>query len=216
MLSKLFRLVGNTKNMYSLSMNPQESFRIISVTGAHSSVGKTTLCALLLNCLNNFGAIKFTKTDMFTSISDDPETILQKDKDTAIMSEAGANRVVWIQSPHDSLEDALHIASLKMEGLDGMVVEGNSPVDFINPHLIIFIIGPDGQIKESAKKVIKLADIIVINSGEKPDDPNSIASEITSSTETKKEIFWIDLLNHEGEIDKFLACVEKKLPKRLN
>jgi len=197
-------------------MSLEHNFNIISVTGAHSSVGKTTLCALLLNCLNNFGAIKFTKTEMFTSISEDPETILQKDKDTAIMSEAGANRVVWIQSPYDGLEDALHKASLNMEGLDGMVVEGNSPVDFINPHLIIFIIGPDGQIKESARKVIKLADIIVINSGEKPDDPKSLVSEITSSTETKKKIFWIDLLNHEGEIDKFRAYVEKMLPKKLN
>ena len=197
-------------------MDPQPSFTIISVTGAHSSVGKTTLCSILLNNFDRFGAIKYTKTDIFTSISDDPDTIRQKDKDTAIMSEAGANRVVWIQSPYDSLEDALHKASLKMEGLDGMVVEGNSPVDFINPHLIIFIIGPDGQIKESAKKMITLADIIVINSGEKPDDPNSIASEIPSGTETKKEIFWIDLLNHEGEIDKFRAYVEKMLPKKLN
>jgi len=197
-------------------MHSQESFKIISVTGAHSSVGKTTLCALLLNSLDNFGAIKFTKTDMFTSISEDPETILQKDKDTAIMSEAGAKKVVWIQSPYDGLGDALNIASLKMEGLNGMVVEGNSPVDFINPHLIIFIIGPDGQIKESAKKVSKKADIIVINSGEKPDDLNSVVSEITSNNEAEKEIFWIDLHNHKGEIVKFRTCVEKMLAKKLN
>ena len=103
-----------------------------------------------------------------------------------------------------------------MEGLDGMVVEGNSPADFINPHLIIFIIGPDGQIKESAKKMITLADIIVMNSGEKPDDPNSIIPEILSGTKKKKEIFLIDLFNLEGEIDKFTACVEKKLSEKLN
>ena len=197
-------------------MNSQEPFRVISVTGAHSSVGKTTLCALLLNSLDNFGAIKFTKTEMFTSISEDPETILQKDKDTAIMSEAGAKKVVWIQSPYDGLEDALNIASLKMDGLKGMVVEGNSPVDFINPHLIIFIIGPDGHIKESAKKVSELADIIVINSVEKPDNLNSAVSEIKSGNEAGKAIFWIDLLNHKGEIDIFRAGVEKMLPKKLN
>jgi molybdopterin-guanine dinucleotide biosynthesis protein len=202
--------------MYSLSMYAQEPFKIISVTGAHSSVGKTTLCALLLNSLDNFGAIKFTKTEMFTSISEDPETILQKDKDTAIMSEAGAKKVVWIQSPYDGLEDALNMASLKMEGLNGMVVEGNSPVDFINPHLIIFIIGPDGQIKKSAKKVSKRADIIVINSGEKPDDLNSVVSEIKFNNEAEKAIFWIDLLNHTGEIVKFRTYVEKMLAKKLN
>jgi molybdopterin-guanine dinucleotide biosynthesis protein len=85
--------------MYSLSMYIKENFKIISVTGAHSGVGKTTLCAILLNRLAGFGAIKFTKTDMFTSISEDPETILKHGKDTAIMSEAGAEKVIWIQSP---------------------------------------------------------------------------------------------------------------------
>ena len=216
MLSKLFRLVGNTKNMYSLSMEADDSFKIISVTGAHSSVGKTTLCALLLNSLDNFGAIKFTKTEMFTSISDDSETILQKDKDTAIMSEAGAKKVVWIQSPYDGLKDALHIASSKMSGLNGMVVEGNSPVDFINPHLIVFIMGPDGRIKESARKVSKRADIIVINSAAETDDLKSLVSSVLTDNEATKEIFWIDLLNHRGNIDIFRSCVEKMLPKKLH
>ena len=202
--------------MYPLSMSLQESFRIISVTGAHSSVGKTTLCSILLNKLDSFGAIKFTKTDMFTSISDDPETLLQKGKDTAIMSKAGAEKVVWIQSPYDGLEDALNMASLKMEGLNGMVVEGNSPVDFINPHLIIFIMGPDGQIKESADKVSKLADIIVINSGKKPDDINSLVSGIEPTHGHGKEIFWIDLVNQRGEIVEFRSCVEKMLTEKLN
>jgi molybdopterin-guanine dinucleotide biosynthesis protein len=197
-------------------MYSQEFFKIISVTGAHSSVGKTTLCALLLNSLDNFGAIKFTKTDMFASISEDPETILQKDKDTAIMSEAGAKKVVWIQSPYDGLEDALNMAFLKMNSLNGIVVEGNSPVDFINPHLVIFIIGPDGKMKESAKKISKKADIIVINSGKKPDDPNSVVSEIKLNNEAEKAIFWIDLLNHTGEIVKFRTYVEKMLAKKLN
>ena len=202
--------------MYSLSMEADDSFKIISVTGAHSSVGKTTLCALLLNSLDNFGAIKFTKTEMFTSISDDSETILQKDKDTAIMSEAGAKKVVWIQSPYDGLEDALHIASSKMTGLNGMVVEGNSPVDFINPHLIVFIMGPDGRIKESARKVSKRADIIVINSAAETDDLKSLVSSVLTDNEATKKIFWIDLLNHRGNIDIFRSCVEKMLPKKLN
>ena len=153
---------------------------------------------------------------MFTTISDDPETLLQKDKDTAIMSEAGAKKVVWIQSTYDGLEDALNIASLKMEGLNGMVVEGNSPVDFINPHLIVFIMQPDGQIKESAEKVSKKADIVVINSVTKPEDLNPLVSEIKFNNEAGKAIFWIDLLNHKGEIDKFRSCVEIMLAKKLN
>ena len=179
-------------------------------------MGKTTLCSILLKNLDSFGAIKFTKKDMFTSVSDDPETILEQGKDTAIMSEAGAKKVVWIQSPYNGLEECLNISLGKMKGLRGVVVEGNSPVDFINPHLIVFIMGPDGQIKESAKKVSKRADIIVINSGKKPDDLHPIVSEIKFDNEAGKAIFWIDLLNHKGEIDKFRSCVEKMLSKKLN
>ena len=202
--------------MYSLSMSSKKQFKIISVTGAHSSIGKTTLCSILLNNLDSFGAVKFTKTAMFTSVTDDPEIILVKGKDTAVMSKAGAKKVVWIQSPYDSLDDALNMASLKMEGLNGMVVEGNSPVDFINPHLVVFIMGPDGEMKESAKKVSNIADIIVINTEKRPDDLNSIVSKIESGNEAEKEIFWIDLLNQRGEIDIFRSCVEKMLAKKLN
>ena len=209
-------LYGTLKNMYSLSMSFNKHFQIISVTGAHSSVGKTTLCSILLKNLDSFGAIKFTKTDLFMSVSDNPETILVKGKDTAIMSEAGAQKVVWIQGPYDSLEEGLDIALSKMQGLKGVVVEGNSPVDFINPHLIIFIMGPAGQMKESAKKVSEIADIIVINSGNKPEDLNSLVSDIQSLHEAGKEIFWIDLLHSVGEIDKLRSCVEKMLIKKLN
>ncbi len=197
-------------------MVSNDNFTIISVTGAHSSVGKTTLCSILLKNLKGFGAVKFTKTEMFTSVTDDPETILVKGKDTAIMSEAGAEKVVWIQGPYDGLEEGLDIALSKMQGLKGVVVEGNSPVDFINPHLVVFIMGPAGQMKESAKKVSNIADIIVINSGEKPEDINSVVSDIQSLHEAGKEIFWIDLINSEGEIDKLRSCVEKMLTKKLN
>ncbi len=214
MLNNSLRLVDNPENMYPLSMPLQTPFTIISVTGAHSSVGKTSLCSLLLKHLTGFGAVKFTKTDMFTSVSDDPETISVSGKDTAIMSEAGAERVVWIQSPYKDLKEGLDIALAKMHGLNGVVVEGNSPVDFISPHLIVFIMGPDGQIKESAKYVRNAADIIVINSGNKPDDLNSLVSDITSHDAEGKEVFWIDLLNHRGEIDAFRSCVEKMLAKK--
>ncbi len=179
-------------------------------------MGKTTLCSILLKNLKGFGAVKFTKTEMFTSVTDDPETILVKGKDTAIMSKAGAEKVVWIQGPYDGLDESLDIALSKMQGLKGVVVEGNSPVDFINPHLVVFIMGPAGQMKESAKKVSNIADIIVINSGEKPEDINSVVSDIQSLHEAGKEIFWIDLINSEGEIDKLRSCVEKMLTKKLN
>jgi len=197
-------------------MSSQESLRIISVTGAHSSVGKTTLCSLLLRNLHNFGAIKFTKNSMFTSISDDPETISVKGKDTAVMSDAGAKKVIWIQSPYDGLQECLDIALSKMQGLKGVVVEGNSPVDFINPDIHIFIIGPEGNIKESADSAIKKANVIVINAEKIPDNTDAYLSHIKAERFEGKEIFWIDLVNIRGEIDKILTFVEKMLTKKLN
>jgi molybdopterin-guanine dinucleotide biosynthesis protein len=186
-------------------MTTEDSFKIISVTGAHSKVGKTTLCSILLKNLNGYGAIKFTKTPIFTSVADDRETIMQKDKDTAIMAESGAEKVIWIQSPNDGLEDALNIALSKMTGLKGIVVEGNSPVDFLKTHLVIFIIGSDGEIKPSGKNVSEMANIIIINSekhNEKPAFLNPLLKKNAA-------IFRIDLIKKEGEIDKFLAHVKK-------
>jgi len=182
------------------------SLKIISVTGAHSKVGKTTLCSILLENLNGFGAIKFTKTPLYTSVIDDPDVIMQKDKDTAIMSRSGAEKVVWVRSSGSDLENDLHLAMSRMDGLKGVVVEGNSPAHYLTPHLIIFIIGEDGQIKHSAREVSEKADIIIINNG--PGKMNG-PSLISSSSPKNARTFRIDLIKKQGEIDKFIAYAKK-------
>ncbi len=176
------------------------------MTGAHSRVGKTTLCSILIKNLEGFGAVKFTRTRVYTSVTDDPATILQKDKDTALMAGAGAAKVVWIRSPGGrDLREALNIAMGGMHGLRGVIVEGNSPVDFLNPHLLIFITGRDGRIKPSALELPGMADILIINSAEKTGGPPLSASLLKENS----EVFCIDLINKKGEIDKFLAHVKK-------
>lgn len=190
-------------------MSGGKSPKIISVTGAHSSVGKTTLCSLLLKELKGFGAVKFTRTPLFTTVTDDPETILKKDKDTAIMSASGAEKVVWIQSPRDGLENALDMAMRRMHGLDGVVVEGNSPADFIRPDQIIFIVGEEGQIKPSAVGTCKKADIVIINSGKDVSLPPSLTSILPGNVKT----FRIDLANKSGEIDKFVSYIKQYMSK---
>jgi molybdopterin-guanine dinucleotide biosynthesis protein len=178
-------------------------FRIISVTGAHSKVGKTTLCSILLKNLKGFGAIKFTKTSLYSRIVDDPAIITQKDTDTGIMSEAGAGKVVWIQSPSEKLEDPLNMALDRMAGLAGVVVEGNSPVNYMEPDLLIFIIGDDGKIKPSAVELSKKADIIIISVPEGID-----ASPLPELIDPEKAaVFRIDLTRKEGEIDKLMSHI---------
>ena len=179
--------------------------KIISVTGAHSKVGKTSLCALLLKNLNGFGAIKFTKSPLYTSVIDDPEVISQKDTDTAIMSGAGAERVVWVRSSGSELEAALHVAISKMEGLKGVVIEGNSPVHFLDSDLIIFIIGQDREIKTSAAEVSSKADIVIINT-----DKNMHNLEVPDPVQSRVvQTFRMSLFDNHGEIDKFLAYIKQ-------
>ena len=184
--------------------------KIISVTGAHSRVGKTTLCSILLNEFRGFGAIKFTKTPLYASLTDDIKILNQKGKDTGIFLESGAERVIWIQSPYYELENILKTALGRMADLEGVVIEGNSPVDFLNPHLIIFIIGVDGEIKPSALEVSKKADIIIINS-EKHVKKLSFLSAVGRKG---AKVFYIDLLNKKGELDKFLCFVKEKINQR--
>lgn len=190
-------------------MNYNNSPCIISVTGACSNVGKTTLCSILLGEFKGFGAIKFTKAEMFTSLIDDLEILNQKGKDTAVMLDAGAKKVVWIKSPKEGLKDALDIAFSKLYRLKGVVVEGNSPVDFLNPSLVIFIINPDREIKTSAVEVCKKADIVIINS-----DKENKESGFPAGIFPEDALFFrINLKNKEGEIDEFLSHVRRQLIK---
>lgn len=186
--------------------------KIISVTGAHSMVGKTTLCSILINEFRGFGAIKFTKTPLYASLTDDIKILNQKGKDTGIFLESGAERVIWIQSPYYELENILKTALGRMADLEGVVIEGNSPVDFLNPYLIIFIIGVDGEIKPSALEVSKKADIIIINS-EKHVKKLSFLSTVGRKG---AKVFYINLLNRKGELDKFLCFVKEKINQRPN
>jgi molybdopterin-guanine dinucleotide biosynthesis protein len=190
-------------------MDTEGSLKIISITGAHSRVGKTTLCSLLLKELKGFGAIKFTKTTFYTSLVNDPEMLGQKGKDTAIMSESGAERVLWVLSPRQRLKEVLKIAMSKMSGLKGVIIEGNSPVDFLNPHLVIFIIGQEGYIKPSALKVSKRADILVINSKKRVKKLSLFTPILGDNT----KVFWIDLIKKKGEINEFLSFVKERIIK---
>ncbi|UCF87497.1 MAG: hypothetical protein JSV71_01950 [Nitrospiraceae bacterium] len=182
---------------------------IISVTGAHSAVGKTTLCTALLKKLKGFGAIKFTKTPLYTALIDDINILNSKGKDTALFLESGAPRVIWIQSPYRELKAVLDMAVSRMSDLQGFIVEGNSPVDFLKSHLIIFIIGSKGEIKPSAIGVSKKAHIIVVNSSKQTETPPCLSG----MGERDRKVFWIDLMREECEINEFFSFVKKRINK---
>ncbi|MBI4699022.1 MAG: hypothetical protein HY758_09010 [Nitrospirae bacterium] len=181
--------------------------KIISVTGAHSNVGKTSLCSILLKMLSGYGAVKFTKTALLTSLTYDKKILREEGKDTALFLQSGAEKVLWIQSPYNELEDVLMLAIGRMRGLKGVIIEGNSPVDFLNPHLIIFIIGNDGKIKASAEKVSKKADIVIINTNKQTLGPSFPAVIGRKGA----RVFRIDLEHRKGELNEFLRFVKEKI-----
>lgn len=111
---------------------------------------------------HGWGAIKYTKTAIYTSIIDDPETLTQESKDTARLINAGAEKVLWVQSPPEELKEVLPMAVDRLSNLRGIIVEGNSAIEFLKPDIVIFVSGRHGgALKKSAERVLETADIIL-------------------------------------------------------
>ncbi|MDH5767928.1 MAG: hypothetical protein OEZ31_03100, partial [Nitrospirota bacterium] len=66
---------------------------IIGIGGAHSGAGKTAYASLILKRLKGWGAIKYTKTSLYSSITDDVKILSEKGKDTKRLLDSGAERV---------------------------------------------------------------------------------------------------------------------------
>jgi hypothetical protein len=143
---------------------------IIGVGGARSGSGKTIFASLLLRRFPRWGAIKYTKTPLYCSIVDDPYTLMEDGKDTRRMMDAGAERVLWVLSPPSEIGDVLPVAVERLSDLKGIVVEGNSAIEFLSPDIIIFIFGNDAsKIKSGAREILYKADVIVFE-GDLPSD----------------------------------------------
>lgn len=142
---------------------------IIGIGGAHSKVGKTKVACKLLERLNGWGAIKFTKTFLYSSIIDTPEVLRQKEKDTCRLLHAGAEDVLWVKSSSHEINETLEIAVERLSGLNGIIIEGNSAVNVLKPEIVIFV-SKNEELKKGAEKILEKADVVIF--GENP--PNGI------------------------------------------
>lgn len=112
------------------------------------------------------GAIKYTKTDLFTSISDGTPSPEESDKDTGRMLKAGASEVQWVRCPRREIPETIPIAMGRLSHLDCVVVEGNSAIEFLKPYIVIFLSGSSrSKNKPSAFSALKNADIVLIPEG---------------------------------------------------
>jgi len=132
----------------------------IGIGGAHSKVGKTTVACQILKRLSGLGAIKYTRTSFYTSIVDTPEILRQKDKDTGRLFNAGAQEVLWVQSPPEDLKDVLQIAIDRLSHLKGIIIEGNSAIKVLEPDIVVFV-STNQEIKRGAEKILEMADTVI-------------------------------------------------------
>jgi molybdopterin-guanine dinucleotide biosynthesis protein len=134
---------------------------IIGIGGGHSGAGKTGIACEILRKHPGWGAIKYTKTSLYGSITDDINVLSEKGKDTRRFLDSGAGKVVWVQSPYQDLLEISPLALEMLSHLEGIVVEGNSAVEYLRPEIVIFVSGSGEKIKDGAEKILQIADVVI-------------------------------------------------------
>src|SRR5438132_4985948 len=127
---------------------------IVAVSGFSSNVGKTTLVCELLRQLPGWEAIKLTRGH-YRSCGREPHNCCVSDllrnepvirsgrkanyevgKDTGRFWDAGASNVHWAIVTDDQVEGGIDEALSRVEA-EGVVIEGNSFLDYANPDLAV-------------------------------------------------------------------------------
>jgi len=135
---------------------------IIGIGGAYSGVGKTTFASLILSRLKGWGAIKYTKTSIYCSVTDDITILSEEGKDTKRLLDSGAGKVLWIRSPYENLEEILPMAIEHLSYIKGIVIEGNCALEVLKPDIVIFLSGTEeDKIKKSSEKILAMADVVI-------------------------------------------------------
>src|SRR4030095_8574793 len=146
--------------------------RVVAVSGFSSNVGKTTLVCELLRMLPGWEAIKLTRGH-YRSCGRDPTGVCVSDvrrdepvvrsgreanyqvgKDTGRFWDAGAANVHWVIVREDQVERGINQALRRVEA-DGVIIEGNSFLDYVNPDLAVMCARSEGgKVKPSARRAV--------------------------------------------------------------
>jgi molybdopterin-guanine dinucleotide biosynthesis protein len=160
-------------------MNPRPV--IIAVSGLSSNTGKTTLVCELIRRLPGWEAIKITRGH-YRSCGKDPsgccvsdllreeplirsgrEANYEKGKDTGRFWESGAANVHWVIVGEDQVERGINEALARVKSA-GVIVEGNSFLDFINADFAITCArAGENRMKSSARRTLARADALYLS-----------------------------------------------------
>lgn len=158
---------------------------LVSVSGACSRAGKTSLAVTLLRALppGSATALKFTTTeDVFKRcprgapcvvcdidvpfrIVQDPCVLRESGTDTDRLAAAGAARVVWCIAKTSAAGRAWRaVRRLVGEGI--VVLEGSTVVDLARPDLLLFVLHPFLSVsrwKPTSGPLLRRADAVIVN-----------------------------------------------------
>src|SRR5215213_10237436 len=178
------RDAGNAKVTQRISSSTRmASPVIIGVGGFTSNVGKTTLVCELLKAFPGWEAIKTTRGH-YRSCGKDPkaccvshllsevplvrsgrEETYELGKDTARYWDAGAANVHWLICTDNQIENGIKQALARVKS-QGVLVEGNSFSEFVNPdHFVMVRQAGSDKIKSSARRLISKATAIYVSDG---------------------------------------------------
>jgi len=152
---------------------------VITVSGAHSGIGKTLLAESILQVVRDFAAIKITIEDFFTAVSFDDASIMVPGKDTWRLKTSGASRVVWVRTPEQHLVETVEQAVSALGSVNRLLIEGNSITTYLEPDLAFFVYGGEVQtMKPSRLYALRRAQVII----------NNIRDEAADCRENEKKI----------------------------
>jgi hypothetical protein len=154
---------------------------VVAVSGFSSNVGKSTLVCELLRQLPGWEAIKLTRGH-YRSCGRDPagccvsdllrdepvvrsgrEANYQAGKDTGHFWDAGASNVHWVIVNDDQVARGIDEALERVEA-DGVIVEGNSFLEYVTADLAIMCArAKGGIIKSSARKALAKSDFLYLS-----------------------------------------------------
>jgi molybdopterin-guanine dinucleotide biosynthesis protein len=165
---------------------------IVAVSGLSSNTGKTTLACELIERLPGWEAIKLTRGH-YRSCGKDPngccvsdllrdeplirsgrEANYEKGKDTGRFWDAGAANVHWVIAGEDQVERGINEALSRVKS-EGVIVEGNSFLEFIEPDFAVTCArAGENKLKSSARRTMLKADALYLSTIDGADRETSI------------------------------------------
>jgi molybdopterin-guanine dinucleotide biosynthesis protein len=154
---------------------------IVAVSGLSSNTGKTTLACELIARLPGWEAIKLTRGH-YRSCGKDPsgccvsellrdeplirsgrELNYEFGKDTGRFWDAGAANVHWAIVDEDQVEAGINEALSRVKSA-GVIVEGNSFLEFVEPDFAIMCArAGENKVKSSARRNLQKADVLYLS-----------------------------------------------------